>query len=336
MQKLFPKVALFMFTFAQPYWLILLLMIVPMVYRYKNKKVHIHFSRGRRLKALAKSPMMNLKHLGFICRVAALILFILAMARPQTGQTTIKHRSEGLDMMLVIDTSGSMQGMDFIIDGQRQDRLQIAKSVLKDFIAERSDDRLGLTIFGTNAYSYVPLTLDHDVLATYLDEVEIGMAGESTAIGDAIGIATNRLKDLEAKSKVMILLTDGENKAGKIEPLEAANAAKAMGVKIYTIGIGSNGPVPVKTPFGYQNVVIELDEDLLKNISQMTHGQYFKATDTETLSKVYQTIDQLEKTEVETDIQRLYDENFAVFLWPGLFLVCLELLFGLSKWRRIP
>ena len=325
-----------MFIFAQPIWLLLSILLVPVFLSYRNNQNFIQYSVGRRLKGIPSNISTSFRHFGFCCRILALILFILAMARPQTGETKIKHKTEGLDMMLVIDTSGSMQGLDFIIKGERKNRLHVAKSVLKDFIEERVDDRLGLTIFGTNAFAYVPLTLDHDVLLKYLDEVSIGMAGESTAIGDAIGVATNRLKDLKSKSKVMILLTDGSNQAGKIDPIQAAKAAKAMGVKIYTVGVGSNGPVPIATNFGYQNVYIELDEKLLTKIAELTDGKYFKASDTETLSQIYKTIDTLEKTERETDIQQLYEENYAVFLWPGFFLLILELLFNLTKWRRIP
>ena len=275
-------------------------------------------------------------HTGFFLRIGCLSLLILALARPQTGHEQSKQRTEGLDMMLVIDTSGSMRGMDFVIDGKRQDRLSVAKEVLKKFIEARSDDRLGLTIFGSNAFAYVPLTLDHDVLTRYLDEVSIGMAGESTAIGDAIGVATNRLKDLKAKSKVMILLTDGSNQAGKVEPMDAAKAAKAMGVKIYSIGVGSKGLVPVPTQFGYQNVRIDLDEELLGKIADLTGGQYYRATDTETLAKIYQTIDELEKTEREIEVFRLYEESYSSFVWPALILIILEICFNISRWRRIP
>lgn len=324
------------FVFAEPLWLLLFFLLLPMAYSYRRPKAQLLFSKPRTLKFAAKSPLIFLKHAGFFLRLLSLSFLILALARPQTGHEQSKQKTEGLDMMLVIDTSGSMRGMDFIINGKRQDRLSVAKEVLKKFIEARSDDRLGLTIFGSNAFAYVPLTLDHDVLTRYLDEVSIGMAGESTAIGDAIGIATNRLKDLDAKSKIMILLTDGSNQAGKIEPIDAAKAAKAMGVKIYSIGVGSKGLVPVPTQFGYQNVRIDLDEDLLNEIAKLTGGQYYRATDTETLTKIYQTIDELEKTEREIEVFRLYEEAYSIFAWPALALLLMELCFGLSRWRRIP
>ncbi|NRA44812.1 MAG: VWA domain-containing protein [Oligoflexales bacterium] len=324
------------FAFAEPYWFLLFLLFIPMILSYRKPKARLLFSKPQSLKSAASSPKAWLMHSGLCFRLMGLSCLIFALARPQTGQEQSKQRTEGLDMMLVIDTSGSMRGMDFIINGKRKDRLTVAKEVLKKFIEARSDDRLGLTIFGSNAFAYVPLTLDHDVLTRYLDEVSIGMAGESTAIGDAIGIATNRLKDLEAKSKVMILLTDGSNQAGKVEPLDAAKAAKAMGVKIYSIGVGSKGLVPVPTQFGYQNVRIDLDEELLGEIANLTGGQYYRATDTETLAKIYQTIDELEKTEREIEVFRLYEESYSFFVWPALFFILFELGFGLSRWRRIP
>ena len=324
------------FTFAEPYWFLLFLLIIPLFISYRKPKAQFLFSKSTVLKRSAASPRALLMHGGFCLRLLSLSCLIFALARPQTGHEQSKQRTEGLDMMLVIDTSGSMRGLDFVIDGKRKDRLTVAKEVLKKFIEARSDDRLGLTIFGTNAFAYVPLTLDHDVLTRYLDEVSIGMAGESTAIGDAIGIATNRLKDLEAKSRVMILLTDGSNQAGKVEPIDAAKAAKAMGVKIYSIGVGSKGLVPVPTQFGYQNVKIDLDETLLTEIAQLTGGQYYRATDTESLAQIYQTIDELEKTEREIEVYRLYEEAYSLFTWPALAFILLELCFGISRWRRIP
>ena len=321
---------------ADPYWLILLTVLPLMVWFYRRRRARIFYSKAYMLEGIGRNFKTYPQHLGIGLRLCALGLTILALSRPQSGSEQSKQRTEGLDMMLVVDTSGSMRGLDFVISGKRYDRLYVAKSVLKEFIQKRIDDRLGLCIFGTHAFAYVPLTLDHDVLLRYLDEVEIGMAGDSTAIGDAIGVATNRLKDLAIKSKVMILLTDGSNQAGKIDPLEAAKAAKVMGVKIYSIGVGSNGPVPIPTQFGYQNVRIELDENLLKEVASMTGGQYFRATDTKSLADIYKTIDKLEKTEREVVVFRLYEERFAPLIWLALVCLVLELFFGLSRWRRIP
>lgn len=323
------------FIFAQPYWLLLLLLLVPMLWVYMRPKASLFFSLGRRLKISAHSPLLWLKHVGFLLRILAIGCFILAMARPQSGRTNTKQKNKGLDMMLVVDTSKSMSAMDFTLGGKRQDRLEVSKRVLAEFINKRTNDRIGLTIFGTHAFAYVPMTLDHDVLLRYLDESEIGMAGASTAIGDAVGVAVNRLKDLEAKSKIIILLTDGSNQYGKIEPLDAAKAASTMGIKIYTIGVGSNKPVPVPTQFGIQHHIFELDETLLKKMAAITKGRYFYATNTETLEKVYRTIDELEKTEIEVQVFHQYEEKFALFLWPGIAFLILEIMFSLSRWRRL-
>ena len=238
--------------------------------------------------------------------------------------------------MLVLDTSISMRAMDFTIKGKRRDRLYVVKQVVGEFITKRYDDRIGMVVFGTHAFAQSPLTLDHDVLLTYLSGVEIGMAGEATALGDALGVAINRIKDLQTKDKVIIMLTDGENTAGKLDPIEVAKIAKVLGVRIYTIGVGSDGLVPVPSPFGYQQAQVSLDEKTLREISKITEGQYFRASSTEALLKVYNTIDTLEKTEKEIEVFRNYEERYSLFLWPGLFFLVLELLMGMTRFRRVP
>ena len=220
------------------------------------------------LKVLRKNYWSYLQHVSFLFRALALVLFICAMARPQHGRSHLKQKTEGLDIILAVDTSGSMKAMDFVIDGKRQDRLFIVKQVLRDFIQKREDDRIGIVVFGTNAFAQAPLTLDHEVLDQYVDNMKIAMAGEKTAIGDAIAVASSRLKDLESKSKLVILLTDGANSAGKVDPEQAAEAARALGVKVYTIGIGSDQAVPFPTPFGYQSVRLEMDTKLLQKIAK--------------------------------------------------------------------
>ena len=288
---------MFQLSFAQPLWLLLLLLIIPAVYLNRRNRPSLHFPAGSWLKKLPSSPGKHLRHTGLILRLGAFALLVLAMARPQYGHSVSRQKSEALDIMLVVDTSRSMLAMDFKSGGKRQNRLDVSKLVLREFIGNRTDDRLGLTIFGTQAFAWVPMTLDHDVLLRYLDEAETGMAGDSTAIGDALGVAVNRLKDLKSNSKIIILLTDGANQAGSLDPLDAARAAQALGVRIYTIGVGSNKPVPFPTEFGYRDVRFELDEGLLKEVASITRGRYFRANNTETLSEVYKTIDKLEKTE---------------------------------------
>jgi Ca-activated chloride channel family protein len=305
-------------------------------YFKKKNRPAVAFPDLGLLLAVSKSRWIAFRHLLFICRSAAVICLVFALARPQAGRGEVKRTTEGLDIMLVIDTSGSMRALDFEINGKRLDRLDVIKTVMRDFIEKRPDDRIGMVVFGTNAFAQAPLTLDHDVLLRFLEGIQIGMAGDGTAIGDAIGVASNRLKDLAAKSKIAILLTDGKNTAGKIDPREVAKAAKAVGVKVYTIGAGSNGLVPMPTEAGIVQVKTELDEALLKDIADTTGGQYFRATDTEKLVEIYSTIDKLEKTKVETPTFQIHDEKYAVFVWPGLIMMILELFLGLTRLRRLP
>lgn len=323
--------------FADPEYLLLLLLLIPLIWQERRQK---RPAAVRSTTAFLLKPNALVRwfyeYFGLSLRCLALILLVLGLARPQDGRTEHKKRTEGLDIMLVVDTSGSMKAMDFTHNGRQKNRLEVVKSVLEAFVDQRADDRIGLVVFGSQAYAQAPLTLDHEVLSVYLNNTEIGMAGESTAIGDALGVAVNRLKDIKAKDKIIILLTDGTNTAGKLEPLQAAEAAKALGIKVYAIGIGSNKPVPVPTPFGYQRIRVDMDRETLTKISEITEAEVFFAKDTEALKEVYETIDRLEKTEAEIDVYHHVEEKFAVFVWPGLVLVLLELLFSLSKYRRIP
>ncbi|MDD9951351.1 MAG: VWA domain-containing protein, partial [Zetaproteobacteria bacterium] len=271
-----------------------------------------------------------------ILRCAIIICLIIAAARPQLSQGPQKIKSEGLDMMLVLDTSTSMLAKDLKTSQGQANRLQVAKGVLNEFIQQRKDDRLGITIFGAQAYAYTPLTIDHQVLLQYLEEVEVGMAGEATALGDAIGVATNRLKEVKSHNPIMILLTDGENTAGSLSPLQAAEAAKALRIRIYTVGVGSNGLVPFPTPMGDRPVQIRLDEKTLRMIAKSTGGRYFRATDAASLAKIYDMIDKLEKTEQESEYYIQKEELFAPWVWGALLLLLLELLFQFSIWKPIP
>jgi Ca-activated chloride channel family protein len=322
--------------FANPLAFLLLLLLIPLTYRYLRHRPALRISSRESVARVRPSIWVRFRHLLFVLRCASILCIVVALARPQTGRALREKKTEGLDIMLVVDTSGSMQALDFVIDGKRQDRVFVVKRVLSEFIQKRTEDRLGMVVFGTHAYTQAPLTLDHDVLLTFLDQVQIGMAGDATAIGDAIGVATNRLKELKAKSKIIILLTDGSNTAGKLNPLSAAEAAKTMGVKIYTIGIGSHGPVPIRTERGYTQVLLDLDDKGLTKIAETTGGQYFTASDTETLVKVYATIDQLEKAESKAQIFQQYDETFEGWVWAGLAFLLLELLLRFTRLRRVP
>jgi len=273
-------------------------------------------------------------------RFLAISLIIIALARPQEGHKETEIISEGIDIILTIDTSGSMQAMDFTIDNKPVTRLEAVKDVVADFIKKRSGDRIGMVVFGEESFTQAPLTLDHDLLLTLLDDLTIGMAGESTAIGQAIAVSTKRLKDLEAKSKVIVLLTDGRNNSGQISPEKAAEIAKTFNIKIYTIGVGTNGPAPfmVDTMLGkhvvYENV--DLDMPTLEKISEITGARSFRATDTAKLEEIYDEIDKLEKSKAKVKEYTEYEELLAWFLIPGIILLILEILLSRTKLRKIP
>jgi Ca-activated chloride channel family protein len=266
---------------------------------------------------------------------------IVALARPQEPIDETKVFVEGINMVLALDTSGSMMAMDFEMAGNRVDRLAVVKMVVEEFVKHRPNDRIGVVAFASQAYTVCPLTLDHDWLEKNLERVKLGMIEDGTAIGSAITASLNRIKGIEAKDKVVILLTDGRNNAGKISPISAAEAAKAIGVRIYTIGVGTKGlvPYPVKDMFGnvvLQPVEIEMDEDLLKKIADTTGGRYFRATDTASLWDIYKEIDKLEKTKIEEIGYHNYNELFPWFLYPGLLILLLEIFLSNTIFRRIP
>jgi len=303
----------------------------------------VRFSSLSTLKRLRPSRSLLLRRLVQGLRLAVVALLMLAMARPQTGRSQTQVRTEGIDIVLVLDTSGSMQALDLDADrpiAERRNRLDVARSVVEEFIQKRDDDQIGLVVFGNEAFTQCPLTLDHGILATFLDQVEIGMAGDGTAIGSAVGTAVKRLKDSKAKSKVLILLTDGRNNAGILSPKKAAEVAQTFGVKIYAIGAGTRGQAPfiVEGLFGpqvtYQNV--EIDEDTLKDMAQRTGGAYYRAEDQEALRSIYERIDQLEKTEITMNTFMEYNERFRWFVLPALGLLVLEAALLGTRFRKIP
>jgi len=264
----------------------------------------------------------------------------MAMARPQSGSKSTEVVTEGIDIMLCLDTSGTMQALDFTWKGEKQNRLQVVKRVVNEFIKGRKNDRIGMVVFGAEAFTQCPLTLDYGVLLSFLDRVEIGMAGDTTAIGSALATCVKRLKDLKSKSKVVILLTDGRNNAGNINPETAAELAKTFKVKVYTIGVGTEGEVPflVDTIFGKRYVYqrVDLDEAIVKEIATITGGTYFKATNTKALEEIYTQIDQMEKTKVEIKEYTEYKELFHWFLLPGLAFILLEVILANTRFRKIP
>jgi len=329
------------FRFEDP-WLLLLITLLPLavVMVRNNRTAVISYSSIGRLKAVRPSRMRMISAIPNFLKALGFALLIIALARPQEGHKRSQILSAGVDIVLAIDTSGSMQALDFLKEGKRIDRLEVVKDVVSDFITNRENDRMGMVVFGQEAFTQCPLTLDHDILLAFLDNLEIGVAGDSTAIGSAIGISIKRLKDLKSKSKVIILLTDGRNNAGSLSPAQAAEIGKTYGIKIYTIGVGTRGKAPflVDSIFGkqyiYQNV--EMDEKTLQEIAQRTGAKYFRATDRESLKKIYEQIDSLETTEVKILDRSEYRELFPYFLIPGLIFILTEILLSHTRLRRIP
>ncbi|MEK9629792.1 MAG: VWA domain-containing protein [Nitrospinota bacterium] len=329
------------FQFQDP-WLLLLFLLIPyFIFRTnKNNQPTIKYSSIGTLQAIRSAQTDLLAALPITLRVITLSLLILALARPQEGHKSTEILSVGVDIMLALDTSGSMQALDFLKNEKRDTRLAMVKDVVSQFIENRPNDRMGMVVFGSQAYTQCPLTLDQGILQSFLSKLEIGMAGDSTAIGSAIGIATKRLKDLESDSKLIILLTDGRNNAGNLPPLQAAQAAKAFGIKIHTIGVGTRGKAPflVNSIFGQRYVYqqVDIDEDTLKEISELTGGQYFRATDLESLKEIYKKIDEMEKSEVKVIDHSEYTELFHYFLIPGILFLILEIVLSNTILRRIP
>jgi len=331
-----------MTRFEDP-WLFSFLALIPLMLYYHWKglgKNSIRFSSLDSLKQLRQPRMIFLRHLPLALRCLSIMLLVTALARPQAGTTSTEVLTEGIDIMLCLDTSGSMQALDFIWQDEHQNRLQVVKRVVHDFIKGRNNDRIGMVVFGAEAFTQCPLTLDYGVLLSFLDRVEIGMAGDATAIGSALSVCVKRLKDLQSKSKVVIMLTDGRNNTGSIDPETAAGMARTFGIKVYTVGVGTEGKVPflVDTIIGKQAVYqrVDLDEAILKKVAGITGGTYFKATNTEALAEIYRQIDQMEKTTIETKEYTEYRELFHPFLLCGLAFLLLEVVLTNTRLRKIP
>lgn len=324
--------------------LLLLLLILPLYIWWsirRSGKGGMKYSSVSELKKLKPARTVRLRFIPLFLRTAALFLIVVSLARPQKGIEHTKMPTEGIDMELIIDVSTSMLAEDFTLKGKRQNRLEAVKSVVQDFIRGRYNDRIGMVIFAGRAYTQCPLTMDYGILLQFLEQAKIGSVEDGTAIGSAIAVGLNRIKDVPGKTKIMILLTDGRNNAGKVDPLTAAEMARTLGVKIYTIGAGTKGlaPYPTQDFFGnkvYQRIRVDIDEATLKKIAQITGGKYFRATDTKSLKEVYQEIDELEKTEVEVKIYMEYSELFPYFLLPGLFLLIAGVIISNTWLRRLP
>jgi len=326
-------------------FVLILIPVIALLFLYKHKRQgaesSFKFSSGELFGKLKGSFKLRLSQRLVYLRFLAMALLIFALARPQSPVADSKIHSEGVDIVLALDCSTSMLAEDFKLGGQRQNRVEVVKNVVKDFIIGRKNDRIAIVVFASRAYTVCPLTLDYGWLLDNLKRVKTGLVEDGTAIGSGIATSLNRLRDSKAKSKVVILLTDGRNNTGKISPLTAAEAAKALRIKVYTIGAGSKGPVPypVKDFFGntvYQSVQIDIDEDTLMQIADMTKAKYFRATDTESLRKIYKEIDALEKTDIEEKGYLEYNELFSLFLILALIGLILDIVLSHTLLRKIP
>jgi Ca-activated chloride channel family protein len=282
---------------------------------------------------LAPSPWTALERAIPWLRGIVLALLVVGLARPQSGARIENVSTFGVDIVVALDISGSMRAEDF----QPDNRLEVARRVVKEFITGRPTDRLGLVVFGSLAATRSPLTLDHEMLGQFLDEVDFAPSDqEGTAIGLGLATALNRLRESTARSKVVVLVTDGRNNSGQIGPKAAGEAARALGIRVYTVGVGSEGEVPIPVGPYRRFVRIELDEELLREIADTTGGRYFRATDPDGLRTVFATIDELEKTEIESKVRVVYSEMFPSFLVPAVALLLLERLLLATRLRRLP
>ncbi|HJC78233.1 MAG: VWA domain-containing protein [Bacteroidales bacterium] len=326
--------------FANPYLLWLLVLLAPMIayyiYRTLQGGAAIRISTIEGVRRAPRTLRYWLRHAPFVLRCAAFVLLVVALARPQDVDEQRRSSAEGIDIMLAVDVSGSMLARDF-----KPDRITAAKEVAGRFIADRYGDRLGLVVFAGEAFTQSPLTTDQSTLQTMLSRIRSGIIEDGTAIGNGLATAINRLRESDAKSKVIILLTDGVNNRGEIAPLMAADIAADMGIKVYTIGVGTRGkaPYPVVDMFGnmsFQPMDVEIDEKTLEGIAERTGGRYFRATDNDKLQSIYDEINQLEKSKVEVTDYTVYHERFLALLLAALGVLLLEFVFSNIILKRIP
>ena len=326
-------------TFHNPEYLFLLLLLIPVVLWYiwemQKSDASLQISSNRSLLQFPQSRKIKFRHSLFILRVLAILCVIIALARPQASNSWRTQNAEGIDIMMTLDLSGTMLAEDL-----KPNRLEAAKAVASEFILSRPNDNIGLVVFARESFTQCPLTIDHAVLINLFNGVKFGLIEDGTAIGLGLANAVNRIKDSKAKSKVIILLTDGSNNCGDIAPITAAEIAKTFGVRIYTIGVGTTGIVniPITTPIGvqYQQMQSEFDAKSLQQIAGMTGGKYYNATDNTKLRRIYQDIDKLEKTKISVQQYSKKEEQFYLFGLLALFFLALEILFRNTIFRKIP
>ena len=329
-------------SFKDPWFFLLLGLIPLLIYRYfRRRHGSLRFSFTDDLKRISPSWALWARHGLLLLRCITVILLVIALARPQKGKAETKITTEGIDIVLAVDVSGSMMAEDFQMKGEHRNRLYVVKEVVRDFIKGRQNDRIGIVTFAGRPYTLCPLTLDYGWLIHQLDRAEIGMIEDGTAVGSAISTSTNRLRSSTAKSKIIILLTDGRNNAGRVDPVTAADAARALNIKIYTIGAGTKGlaPFPARDFFGnkvYRQVKIEIDDESLRKIAQKTEGMYFRATDTDSLREIYKEIDKMEKTKIEATEYFEYKEFYPYLLIFAIISFAVEIGLSNTRLRRLP
>jgi len=326
-------------TFLNPEYLFLLLLLIPMIIWYireiHRSEASLQISSLQTLKDLPRTSRMKFRHLPFILRLLAISMLIFAIARPQSSNNWRTENTEGIDIMMALDISGTMQ-----VDDLRPSRLEAAKTVASEFILSRPNDNIGLVVFAGESFTQCPLTIDHNVLINLFSGVRYGLIEDGTAIGLGLANAVSRIKDSKAKSKVIILLTDGSNNRGDIAPITAAEIAKTFGIRVYAIGVGSYGVIniPIQTPFGvrYQQEETQFDEKTLKDIANITGGKYFRATNNNKLRAIYQEIDQLEKTKISVKEFSNKSETYFIFALFAFIFFFAEILIRNTWMRTLP
>ncbi|TLX78288.1 VWA domain-containing protein [Labilibacter sediminis] len=326
-------------TFLHPYNFYLLLVLIPMIgwYIWKHKTAHasLQISSTKGFENAPVSWKVYLRHAPIALRSLAIIMLVFVLARPQSSNSSQDITTEGIDIVITLDISSSMEAADF-----KPNRLEAAKDVATQFVSARTDDKIGLVIFAGESFTQCPLTTDKTSLVNLLQDVRTRMFEDGTAIGEGLATSVNRIKDSEAKSKVIILLSDGENTRGEVAPLTAAEIAKTFGIRVYTIGVGSEGtaPFPVETPMGIQYIdqEVKIDEAMMKEISKITGGQYFRATNKNSLKKIYEEIDQMEKTKIEVREYTKKSEEYLIFALLAAAFILLEVFLKSTVLRNLP
>jgi Ca-activated chloride channel homolog len=337
-------------TFARP-WLLLLLLAIPLLAYLRGKRgvtAALVFSSTSALAAIGKRSASRPGKILRTLLLASLAVFVVALARPQLGKSLTQVEASGIDIMLVLDVSGSMLTKDFTIGGEQATRVDAIREVTRKFIEARPNDRIGIIAFAGRPYVVSPMTLDHDWLLQNLERVRIGLVEDGTAIGSAMAAASNRLNDKHSKSRAIVLLTDGENNAGKIPPNTAAEAVKALKIHFYAIGAGTNGiaPVPIFTQRGpatdamgniyYENRPVEFNEAGLKEVAKIADGQFYRATDTKSLEAIYRDIDKMEKSTVSVKKYQQYRDLFPLCIMSGCGLLIGQILLSQTIWKKLP